>query len=49
MSNIPYQLIFRRIENMMYRNGELNYTEARAQMSARNRDRVNNFGAHFIR
>ena len=48
MPHIPDELIIGRIKNRMYGDGELNHTQASAQMSACDRDGVDDFRPNFI-
>ena len=48
MAYIPDELIFGRVKDVVYGNGEFNNTKARAQMTARDGHNVNDFGAHFV-
>ena len=48
MTDVPDEAIFRRVEDVVKRNGEFDDAEARPQMAARLGNGVDHFGAHFI-
>ena len=49
MSDVPDQTIFRRVENPMQRDRQLDDAKACAQVAARHRDGVDHFRAQFVR
>ena len=46
--NVPNQLVLRRVEDVVNRDGQLHHAEARSKVSARGADSVDHFGAQFV-
>ena len=49
VANIPNQLVGRRVEHMMERDGELDHAKARAEMAAGHRDGCNQLLSQLLR
>ena len=49
VANVPHQTIFRRVEHVVKRNGQLDSAQIGRQMATRFRDRMNNEFAQLVR
>ena len=48
MTDIPDETVVRRVEDVVERDRELDDAEARAEMAARHRNRIDGFAAQFV-
>ena len=46
--DVPHQLVFRRIENIVDRRGQFDHAQTRSQMATGLADRVDHFGTQFV-
>ena len=49
MADVPDQLVVGGVENIVERDRQLDHAEARPEMAAGDRDRVDGLGAQFVR
>ena len=48
VAHVPDQAVFGRVEDVVDRHGQLDHTEAGAQMPTGGADRIDHFGAQFV-